>query len=451
VENIITKIAEEFIKEIIEILTVGESSFTEKEKALLAITKKCASAYLGAYAEEVDAEILETKSLRLSQGYQVERRGDARSLQTLVGEVSYRRTYYKKASGGYEYLADKALGIVKFERVSAVLSQSLVETACEMSYRKASEYITESTVSHQTVLNHIRKSSGYAAKPEGAIKIGELHVDADEAHVTLRGGKKSEVPLISVYEGIEHKGKRNECRKIFHISEYGKTADDLWEQALTEIESRYDLTNTKIYLHGDGANWIQTGMEWLPNAKFVLDKYHKNKAIWGMTYKLEKDEKMQLNKKIREALTQNDLQSFDEMTQSLCSRTPERSEKILEKAGYLKRFAGAISICSKDPQANNGGCTEPHVSHVLAARLSSRPMAWSKKTLAKFSPILAAGRAVLGSVKSEEVPEPEKKAVVAVNNSFRNRANGFPNPDAIGTVLLNNGKVSSLQKLLRSF
>lgn len=98
----------------------------------------------------------------------------------------------------------------------------------------------------------------------------ELHIDADEAHITLRGGKKSEVPLISVYEGIERRGKRSYCKNVFHISEYGKTPDDLWEQVLYEIERRYDLAGTRIYLHGDGGTWIQTGLEWLPGAVLCL-------------------------------------------------------------------------------------------------------------------------------------------------------------------------------------
>ncbi|MCL2014484.1 MAG: UPF0236 family protein, partial [Oscillospiraceae bacterium] len=86
------------------------------------------------------------------------------------------------------------------------------------------------------------------------------------------------------------------------MSEYGKKTDDLWEQVLTEIETRYDLTDTKIYLHGDGANWIHTGFEWLPNAVFVLDKYHKNKAIKTMTAGLDKSDRKLFDKEIREAL-----------------------------------------------------------------------------------------------------------------------------------------------------
>ena len=141
-----------------------------------------------------------------------------------------------------------------------------------------------------------RVSAGSSDRPWGRAEatestekraVSELHIDADEAHVTLIGGKKSIVPLVSVYEGIETIGKRKSCKNVFHISEYGKNNDDFWEQVLDEIEKRYILDETEIYLHADGGGWIQKGLEWLPNAKFVLDKHHKNKAIKAMTAGIE--------------------------------------------------------------------------------------------------------------------------------------------------------------------
>ena len=155
-----------------------------------------------------------------------------------------------------------------------------------MSYQKASNHLCDGEISRQTVMSRVRRSEAVVTEPTEKRCVPELHIDADEAHITLCCGRKSEVPLISVYEGIERQGKHNRCKNVFHISEYGKKPNELWEQALTEIEQRYDLTDTKIYLHGDGGSWIQTGLEWIPGSVFVLDKYHKNKAIKSMTARL---------------------------------------------------------------------------------------------------------------------------------------------------------------------
>jgi hypothetical protein len=450
VETIITEIAQSFIKNIVEIISVG-GKISEIEESALQEAKSCTAQMMSVYAESVDRALVTDKAARRETGYRVERRGDERRVQTLVGEISYRRTYFEKVSGGYEYLTDTALGVDKGERVSEGLSLSLVRAAKDMSYGKASKHISLGAISRQTVMGKVRKSYAVESKPEKLVRVPELHIDADEAHITLCGGKKSEVPLISVYEGIEKHGKRKYCKNVFHISEYGKKSDDLWEQALTEIEARYDLTSTKIYLHGDGANWVQAGLEWFSGAIFVLDKYHKNKAIKGMTAGLLQADRKLYDKEIRGALAIEDTEFFDQLTESLCWQLPERVDKIIENARYLKRFVAGISICEKDPAANNGGCTEPHVSHVLSARLSSRPMAWSRRTLKKLAPILAKGEAIFQAKQEiSELPKPLRNAAVSASKAFRKGVLGLPSPNAIGTLPLS-GKVTGTQKILKLF
>ena len=81
-----------------------------------------------------------------------------------------------------------------------------------------------------------------------------------------------------------------------------------------------------------------------------------------------------------EAYKEN-LELYEQLTGGLIMQNPDRAETISQNAAYLQLFVKGISIFKKDERANNGGCTEPHISHVLAARLSSRPLAWSETTL----------------------------------------------------------------------
>ena len=449
-EKIITEIAENFIKNISQTLCEGKT-ISQIEPELLKQTKECAARLAEAYIEQVDAQILANKTGRRETGHSVERRGDERRLQTQLGEVSYNRTYYKKAAGGYEYLADTVLGVESRERVSEGLSLSLSNAAKDMSYSKASNHLCNGEISRQTVMSRVRLSEAIVEKPTEKRNVPELHIDADEAHITLCGGKKSEVPLISIYEGIERQGKRNKCKNVFHISEFGKKPDELWEQALTEIEKRYDLTNTKIYMHGDGGSWIQKGLEWIPHAVFVLDKYHKNKAIKSMTAGLEQIDRKLYDREIRWALENEDLRFFNELTDSLCNELPEREDKIRDSSRYLIRFVSGISICKTDLCANNGGCTEPHVSHILSARLSSRPMACSRKTLKKLAPVLAAGNITFKSKEQKpSLPKPLQKAAASASKAFCRGVAGLPSPEAIGTLPVS-GKINGTQKTLRLY
>ena len=150
-----------------------------------------------------------------------------------------------------------------------------------MSYAKSSQVVTGGQVSRQTVLHKIRKAQAEEEPRVERRHVPVIPIGADEEHVKLQNGNSRIVPLISVYEGIERKGKRGVCKNVFHRSRYGEKPEKLWEETLAEVERRYDLEGTKIYLHGDGAPWIRAGQEWFPNSEFVLDRYHKNKALRG--------------------------------------------------------------------------------------------------------------------------------------------------------------------------
>ncbi|MBQ6293836.1 MAG: hypothetical protein IJK77_08215 [Lachnospiraceae bacterium] len=91
------------------------------------------------------------------------------------------------------------------------------------------------------------------------------------------------------------------------------------------------------------------------------------------------------------ALRYGSADALIEAGKRLAALHPERQNRIEEGLNYLYQNLDAIAIRYRDPDARNGGATEPHVSHVLSNRLSSRPMGWSVKTLEHLVPILAAG------------------------------------------------------------
>lgn len=406
---------------------------------------------LTACYEQKDAELLADKAGRKESGLVVERRGDVRQVVTQLGVVSYHRTYYANRSGGYSYPIDQVVGLESYQRVSSGVGVGLVESAREMSYAKASRIVTGGQVSKQTVMRKIREARP-TVEPVQRQKVSALHVDADEDHVKMQSGDSRIVPLISVYEGIERNGQRGVCKNVFHCSEFGKKTEDLWEETLTEMERRYDLTDTKIYLHGDGAPWIRQGLGWLPNSVFVLDRYHVNKALKSTVSGIERKSGSQYEYHLRRALNEGDRDYFCSVRDSLLARWPERTNTILENCSYLLDNLDAIHIYNTDPEARKGGATEPHVSHVLSSRLSSRPMAWSAKTLKKFVPILAAGQctfqreqaSVGAAVKTEQL---HKKA--AASKEMKHSL-GLPHPDMVASMPAKSGKLTPLYRLLNS-
>ena len=410
---------------------------------------------LGAYYEELDAQLREDKAGRREAGLVVERCGEKREVLSLIGTVRYERTYYRRRAGGYEYPVDAVVGLEPYQRVSGGVGRALVETCCKMSYGKSSEVVTGGRVSRQTVMQKVRQSAVPEPVATERRHVVALHIDADEDHVTMVGGKNSIVPLVNVYEGIEKRGKRGICRSKFNISEFGKTPEELWEEVLDEIERRYDLEGTTLYLHGDGAPWIKQGLEWLPKCKFVLDRYHKNKALKQAVSGMPQGVGVQYDKLLRTAFAEDDRELFSSVVESMVLNYPEREKTIREATNYLLDNFDAITICNceKDPEATNGGATEPHVSNILSARISSRPMAWSAETLRHLVPILAAGRCELRREmqETEQTVEPLRKLLQPYRCKVAEFSLGLADPDAAVSLPGRTGKVTPLYNALRLF
>ena len=417
---------------------------------LVKITQATALDMYHELIEQADAAIKAAKQERRQEGLVIERNQDTRTLITSIGELNYERTYYwNREKDRYEYPVDRMLGIEHYERVDPGLSKGLVSCARTRSYRDSSRRKCQGSVTAQTVMNKIRKAEPVIAEYKEKRKVPYLHIDADEDHVALQRymyRKSTEVPLVSVYEGIEYAGKRNRCIGTFHISEYGKKPEDLWEEVLNRIEQRYDLEGTRIYLHGDGAEWIKKGLEWLPKAKFVLDPYHKNKYVTEVVAGCDADEKQMLRKAIQHAMEDEDTAYFTKAIQYALEKHPEREEAIAEAANYLLNQMEGVSIRKQEPEAKNGGATEPHVSHVLSDRLSSRPKGWSKETLKHFAPILANGSEV--RMMRKEQPELTPVQKMAVKKVSKKYSPGIPNE--VRPIFLDTGKQDGWYKLFHS-
>ncbi|MEG0268939.1 MAG: ISLre2 family transposase [Clostridia bacterium] len=394
-DSIIQQLGANMLEEMISTILECGLKMDKSIDALQRITKQYSLKVMQHLIEETDKILQEDKVGRRQAGWVVERYGDKRAVMTEIGEIQYQRTYYRNnETREYKYLVDSIIEVTPYMRVGTSLSQELVTKSRRESFQKAVENACNGALSKQTVLNKVRKAKPVIEIPSEKKQVLELHIDADEDHVALQDKDckaRTIVPLISVYEGIEKCGTRNICKNIFHISSYGEDADTIWENALTRIEQLYDLTNTKIYLHGDGASWIAKGMEWLPNATFVLDMYHKNKYVQHLLAGYAKEKIPQLRKNINQALVDMDKEYFENIVEQLIAYSPMRETKIKEAAAYLSNHMPDIAIRNTDLAACNGGATEPHISHVLSSRLSSRPKAWSKETLEVFTPILANG------------------------------------------------------------
>ena len=134
----------------------------------------------------------------------------------------------------------------------------------------------------------------------------------------------------------------------------------------------------KVYIIGDGASWIKRGLDVLPNSEFILDRFHLFKYMTKICGKGSR-------KELFASLETNDKARFEAYVEQMKEKYPHRMKQIIAGATYIENqwdYARA-SLLRPDIRSS----TEAHVSHILSARLSSRPLGWSKKgaeTIAKL-------------------------------------------------------------------
>ena len=76
-------------------------SLEEMEAFTMTRLRKLALDLMAGYAEEMDRALYEDRAGRRKEGLCIERRKDARSIQTISGELSYERNYYRLKDGTY--------------------------------------------------------------------------------------------------------------------------------------------------------------------------------------------------------------------------------------------------------------------------------------------------------------------------------------------------------------
>ena len=386
-ENII---AQQLVKMQAEILgkirEEGLGNIGETAEVLFQVVKENTCELLRAILEATDTAIAEAKGMRKAEGLKVKERGVKRGLQTSLGEIEYRRTYYETAEGEYVYLLDHLIGVEPYERVSKALCAKLVNLAAEMSYGK-SVGVGEADVSRQTVSNKVNALREVVQDVERVEETPEdLHLFADEDHVHLKDGRNAIVPLVTISEGIDTSNpKRHKLINPLHIAGYGMDAEAFDDQVEACVYERYDLDRVKrIYIHGDGASRIIALGERFPNASHVLDGFHLEKYLKKLGHYNGAAQRMDT---LRAALRDGNWKSYKKLLETIYAlqtgKDRENCKKVIlylwnnRRAAHLRY---SPDIC--------GSCTESLVSHVLSERLSRTPLAWSERGLEKMAMLI---------------------------------------------------------------
>lgn len=353
-------------------------------------------------------------------------------LLTSLGTISFTHTRFEhKTTGETAYLLDRILGLSPHARLSGDAKAGLLEEAAQSSYEKAGRlFLGEGQVSRETVMRHVHgiQVPSYK-KEEGEQKrrVKYLYVEADEDHIALQfhekkgdvkrwkghGDNGQIIKLVYVHEGYEEsETKRKRLKEVAYFGGLysGKENEKLWKEVKDYIEERYDVEAIeRIYFQSDGGGWMKKGIEML-GGTYVVDEFHMKKYVKKI---IQATGDAQEEEKVLRYLERGERKKLKEWSEEKGKKVEEKKRKVLEEGvEYIEKNWKGIRERIKREEGVIGSSTESHISHVLSARMSSRPMGWSKKGAGKISGLRIYwknGRKVEELVKGEKEKEERKE------------------------------------------
>ena len=259
--EIIQQIAVKAVEEIFEsVKGTGLSDIGKTIKALTPVVSRTVLSILTAFLEKMDEDLVTgAKALRREDGITVKERNVSRTWLTELGELTYKRTYFRLRDGSFVYLLDHIIGVESYERISKELVADILQAATVKSYQQAIDS-TKQEISRQTVHNRLVALDDLVMPVERVKDTPEtLDIFADEDHVHLTPKGQAIVPLVTITEGMDVSNpKRHKTIHPIHVAAFGMTPDAFKENVLAVLTQRYDLDKVKqINIHADGGQWIK--------------------------------------------------------------------------------------------------------------------------------------------------------------------------------------------------
>lgn len=389
---------------------------------------------IGEIYELLDNEIRE--SIIRKRNWSIEQNNQEKTIEDIAGTVRFKRTgYVDKRTGKYIYLLDWILGFVPHQKLTLAAAAKVLDEAIDSSYRKGGEAVNDyNAVDKMTVLRlvHDTEIEEPVKKLNERKKLKQLHIVADEDHVALqfnktRGDLKRDANgnkintvmprLICLFEDIvddaPEKSKKHRYRLVgkhyFSNTQTGPTANyNFWKEVDEYIFANYDTEYLqRIYIAGDGASWIKSGVEILGiKSRFYLDKFHMMKYINKSTIHLL-DSTEDVRSEIWRCLNGGHKEELKEIYKQILAVT-EKENKYKDVEDALSYFMNQWDgiMCRVEEAAGCWKCcAEGQISHVYSKRLSRNPMGWSEhgcEQMAKLRVFKQNGGKVIDLLKNQE-------------------------------------------------
>ena len=343
--------------------------------------------------EEID-NAFKNSVFRTSK-YYINKSNVKRTLITIVGEITFSRTYYKnKYSNRKFFFLDESLKLPKYDHydpiVKAIAVDNAVNTSQAQSARSTSAFIGDishfvnhsivNQIPRQSIFNWIKEWYTPDIVPTSIDTPETLYVMADEKYIGAQDIEKDiMVKCFVAFEGVNNVSKNR--RQLINRSVFSCFDSNAWPLFMDFIAKRYDFTKIKnIALLSDGGTWIKTGISELKldannTVKFYLCEFHFKQAIHHIT--TNEDER----KELIDIFNNKKKKDFINKVNEIIENNPNRKEIITKKLNYIINNYNAIKSML---ELNIGSSMESHISHLIASFFAARPKGFSTKRIKQY-------------------------------------------------------------------
>lgn len=344
----ISEISEEIVNSLIDNLFNFDNSHIDYFQFINRISEASRKIILATIAETfetIDTVFCDAPSR--SEKYYINKSNVSRTITTIVGDLTFKRTYYiSKANPNFRfYFVDLIFGLHKYDHYDSIIKDIAITNVFQSSQAQAA-----------------RDISKY-----------EKYIGAQDQENDIM------VKCFVTFESIKQVGKNR--RALVNRYVFSTTGKNAWSKFMDHIAKRYDFSKIRhIYLLADGGNWIKNGLHELKlyaqnKPQFCLCEFHFKQAINHISS--DKDER----KKLLEIFNTKPFEEFKKRIDELIVINPNRKETITNKYNYIKNNKSAIK---RMLNLDIGSSMESHISHLIASMFASRPKGFSTKRIDNY-------------------------------------------------------------------
>ena len=344
----ISEISEEIVNSLIDNLFNFDNSHIDYFQFINRISEASRKIILATIAETFETiDTVFCNAPSRSEKYYINKSNVSRTITTIVGDLTFKRTYYiSKANPNFRfYFVDLIFGLHKYDHYDSIIKDIAITNVFQSSQAQAA-----------------RDISKY-----------EKYIGAQDQENDIM------VKCFVTFESIKQVGKNR--RALVNRYVFSTTGKNAWSKFMDHIAKRYDFSKIRhIYLLADGGNWIKNGLHELKlyaqnKPQFCLCEFHFKQAINHISS--DKDER----KKLLEIFNTKPFEEFKKRIDELIVINPNRKETISNKYNYIKNNKSAIK---RMLNLDIGSSMESHISHLIASMFASRPKGFSTKRIDNY-------------------------------------------------------------------